>query len=154
VAPVAEVLDRLVPRLVDRASQAGMHLEVAVSAVAKGARIRANLLSVEQILFNLVDNSCKYAAGAVDKRIDLGVDEVGGRVEVRVSDRGPGVSAGARAKLFEPFSKSVQEAAQSAPGLGLGLALSRRLARNMGGELRFEQVSSGASFVLAIPVQD
>jgi signal transduction histidine kinase len=129
-----------------------MHLELAVSEAAKGARIRANLLSVEQILFNLVDNSCKYACGAADKRIEMSVERVGERVEVRVADRGPGLSAAARGKLFEPFSKSVQEAAQSAPGLGLGLALSRRLARNMGGELRCEE-GRGAVFVLGIPIQ-
>ena len=153
VAGLAELLDRLVPRLADRASQAGMHLEVAVSDSAKGARIRANLLSVEQILFNLVDNACKYACGAADKRIEMNVDRMGDRVEMRVADRGPGLSAAARAKLFEPFSKSVQEAAQSAPGLGLGLALSRRLARNMGGELRLdESVRQGAGFVLVVPV--
>jgi signal transduction histidine kinase len=151
VAGLAELLDRLVPRLTDRVSQAGMHLEVAVSEGAKSARIRANLLSVEQILFNLVDNSCKYASAAADKRVDLSVARVGEAVEIRVADHGPGLSAGARAKLFRPFSKSVQEAAASAPGLGLGLALSRRLAGNMGGALRWEGSGDGAVFVLVVP---
>jgi signal transduction histidine kinase len=106
---------------------------------------------VEQILFNLVDNSCKYACGAGDKRIDINVERVRDRVVIRVADRGPGLTAESRGKLFKPFSKSVQEAAGSAPGLGLGLALSRRLAANMGGELRWEE-SAGTVFVLEIPV--
>jgi signal transduction histidine kinase len=152
VANLAELLDRLVPRLADRASQAGMHLEFLVSEAAKSARIRANLLSVEQILFNLVDNSCKYASAAADKRIDLRVDRAApDRVEIRVADHGPGLSTEARAKLFRPFSKSVHEAAASAPGLGLGLALSRRLAANMGGELRWEDGAEGAVFMLVVP---
>jgi signal transduction histidine kinase len=151
VAGLAELLDRLVPRLADRASQAGMHLEVAVSEAVRGARIRGNLLSVEQILFNLVDNSCKYACGAADKRVEINVDRAADRVVIRVADRGPGLTAESRGKLFKPFSKSVQEAAGSAPGLGLGLALSRRLAANMGGELRWEE-SAGTVFVLEVPV--
>jgi C4-dicarboxylate-specific signal transduction histidine kinase len=54
--------------------------------------------------------------------------------------------------LFHPFKKSVQDAANSAPGLGLGLALSRRLARSMGGDLRVDRaVADGAAFVLTLP---
>jgi signal transduction histidine kinase len=153
-ASLSELLDRLIPRLTDRASQAGMHLEIKVSEPAKTARIRANLLSVEQILFNLVDNSCKYASAANDKRIDLTADATSDHVEIRVADRGPGLSPAAQAKLFQPFSKSVQEAAHTAPGLGLGLALSRRLARNMNGDLRLENDKTGAAFVLVLPAEN
>jgi signal transduction histidine kinase len=54
--------------------------------------------------------------------------------------------------LFRPFSKSANDAAQSAPGVGLGLALSRRLARSLGGDLRLEENGPlGASFTLTIP---
>jgi signal transduction histidine kinase len=54
--------------------------------------------------------------------------------------------------MFRPFSKSAHEAAHTAPGVGLGLALSRRLARDMGGELRLdENVTDGACFVLTLP---
>jgi signal transduction histidine kinase len=152
-APLAELLERLTPRLADRAAQVGMTLNVTVSEAARGAGIRANLLSVEQILFNLVDNACKYAGGAAERGIDIAVDRKGERIEVRVADHGPGLDALARARLFEPFSKSVHEAANSAPGLGLGLALSRRLARNMGADLRLDGLAkAGATFVLTLVV--
>ena len=66
----------------------------------------------------------------------------------RVSDHGPGIPKGEQRRLFSPFSKSAQRAATSAPGVGLGLALSRQLARTMRGELRFEAGADGASFTL------
>jgi signal transduction histidine kinase len=150
-APLAELLDRLTPRLADRAHQAGMTLHVSVGDSARGAAIRANLLSVEQILFNLVDNACKYAAVAADRTIDLSAARVGDRLEVRVADHGPGLDPVSRSRLFKPFSKSVHEAANSAPGLGLGLALSYRLAKNIGADLRHDWTAKeGAVFVLSL----
>jgi signal transduction histidine kinase len=155
-APLADLLDRLTPRLADRAHQAGMTLTATVADSARGASIRANLLSVEQILFNLVDNACKYAApitstAATDRAIDLTVNRVGDRVEIRVADHGPGLDPVSRSRLFKPFSKSVHEAASSAPGLGLGLALSYRLARNMNADLRHDWTAKqGAVFVLSL----
>jgi signal transduction histidine kinase len=57
-----------------------------------------------------------------------------------------------RRRLFRSFSKSAREAACSAPGIGLGLALSRRLAKDMGGRLELDRsVSDGACFVLRLP---
>ena len=152
-APLAELLDRLTPRLADRAAQAGMSLQVSIGESARGAALRANLLSVEQILFNLVDNACKYAADAADRTIDLTVARVGERLEIRVADHGPGLDPISRSRLFKPFSKSVHEAANSAPGLGLGLALSYRLAKNMSADLRHDwTVKDGAAFLLSLPV--
>jgi signal transduction histidine kinase len=151
-APLASLLDRLTPRLADRASQAGMNLHVTVAEAARAAQIRANLLSVEQILFNLVDNACKYASAAAEKDIELGIDPHRNQIEIRLSDKGPGLDAVSRSRLFEPFSKSVHEAANSAPGLGLGLALSYRLAKNMSADLRHVPSANGATFVLILPV--
>ena len=58
-------------------------------------------------------------------------------------------------RLFQPFSKSAQEAAHSAPGVGLGLALARRLSRSLGGDLRFEPTPGhGATFRVTLPLRD
>jgi signal transduction histidine kinase len=152
-APLASLLDRLTPRLADRAAQAGMSLAITVAPAARDLSIRANLLSVEQILFNLVDNACKYAATATDRTIHLTVDRADDRAQIRVADDGPGLDPHARARLFHPFSKSVTQAANSAPGLGLGLALSRRLARNMNGDLQLDTTPpNGAAFLLTLPL--
>lgn len=112
----------------------------------------ADPMAVEQILFNLVDNACKYAAEASDRTIHLRVQAWGRAVHFEVADRGPGISREQERRLFRPFSKSAQQAAHSAPGVGLGLALSRRLARQMSGDLRYSPNDGhGACFVLSLP---
>ena len=78
----------------------------------------------------------------------------GGRwLALTVRDHGPGLPPQVIRRLFRPFSKSAHDAAQSAPGVGLGLALSRRLARSLGrrSAAACENGPLGASFVLTIP---
>ena len=72
---------------------------------------------------------------------------------IRVQDRGPGLPPAARKRLFRPFSKSATEAAHSQPGVGLGLALSRRLARGeLHGDLALESSGpAGTTFRLELP---
>ena len=73
-------------------------------------------------------------------------------VQISLRDHGPGISAAGRKRLFQPFSKSVHEAANTAPGVGLGLALSRRLAHDLGGKLQLQSpAGGGAEFVLTLP---
>jgi len=107
---------------------------------------------VEQILFNLVDNACKYAQSSDDRTIEISLVSDSRSPRIVVRDHGPGLSRDAARRLFQPFSKSATEAAHSAPGVGLGLALSRRLARTLGGDLRCEIADGGgAQFALALP---
>ena len=85
-------------------------------------------------------------------RIHCEVEEIDKRLLLRVRDHGPGISSKEARRLFRPFSKSAQQAAHSAPGVGLGLALSRRLARSLGGDLRLEKaIGEGTCFVLSLP---
>jgi signal transduction histidine kinase len=133
-----------------------MKLEVDAAEELQTLSLCTDPAAVEQILFNLVDNACKYASHGEDKRIHLEVSSAGRHgelVQFRVRDHGPGISRQGQRKLFQPFSKSVHEAASTAPGVGLGLALSRRLARDLGGSLTMENQtgSSGAVFVLQLP---
>jgi signal transduction histidine kinase len=130
-------------RLEERAADAGMTVAVEVP----GALVaRADPAAVDQILFNLVDNACKYAGGGAI-RITAALEA--GRIVLRVADRGPGIAAADRGWLFEPFARSAERAAVSAPGVGLGLALCRRLARAMGGDLVLED-APGCVFALRL----
>lgn len=172
----AELLDRVEPRLQERAKQAEM--ELVVGRDSGSARVMGDMAAVERILFNLVDNACKYAAEAADRRIlidtvVLGNESCGvntgpggsvfgfltGRRQrpgvglIRVRDFGPGISGPVRKRLFSAFNKSGKNTAETAPGVGLGLALSRRLARKMGGDLLLDDsVRDGAGFLLVLKI--
>jgi len=138
-------------RLSQRAEQAGMTVVVSGDGLGDGLVARADAAAVEHILFNLVDNACKYAGSAEDRRIELDARGDGGFVYVMVRDHGPGIAPADRGRIFRAFSKSARDAAHSAPGVGLGLSLCRRLARGMGGELFLDgEVRDGALFVLKL----
>ncbi|MEK7414214.1 MAG: HAMP domain-containing sensor histidine kinase [Planctomycetota bacterium] len=135
----------------DRVRQAGLELVEEFPPDAAAIRVLADPAAVERILVNLVDNAGKYAANATDTRLHLTVTIRADVVEVRIRDHGPGVSPTVAGRLFTPFAKSSAESAQSAPGVGLGLALSRRLARQLGGDLRWDaDAQDGATFVLTL----
>ncbi|MEX2558307.1 MAG: HAMP domain-containing sensor histidine kinase [Pirellulales bacterium] len=148
---VGDLLSGMEGRLRERARQAGLELVVQADANMLARRVRTDASAVEQVLFNLVDNACKYAAGAIDRRLNLDVAAGRRSVEIRVRDHGPGIAPAQARRLFRPFSKSAADAAETAPGVGLGLALSRRLARQLGGDLRYEPPPQGSCFVLSLP---
>jgi signal transduction histidine kinase len=151
---LGELLERVRPRLLQRVEQAGLTLVEDADAQARHTVVRLNVAAVEQILFNLVDNACKYAAPtATTRTLHLETRPSHGRfVILRVRDHGPGLTTEAIRHLFQPFSKSSQSAAETVPGVGLGLALSRQLSRGLGGDLRLDrQVKDGAAFILSLP---
>lgn len=152
--PLSDLIERVKPRLVQRTEQAGMKLVTDSDEGSLNMVVHVDVSAVEQILFNLVDNACKYAApGATEKIIHLEALPDGKFAMLRVRDHGQGISAEGAKRLFQPFSKSAHEAAHTAPGVGLGLALCRRLSRSLGGDLRLDDtVRDGACFVLRLPI--
>jgi signal transduction histidine kinase len=128
-------------------------LVTVIDEAAGEARGKMDVMAVEQILFNLTDNACKYAApDTITRELRVNVTADSKWIRIEVEDFGPGLPPGQLRMLFQPFSKSATEAAHSAPGVGLGLALSRRLAREVGGDLSYEaKLSRGATFCLRLP---
>jgi len=154
IVAVASMLERMHQRLQERTAQADMQLVLDLAGDADDATLRTDPAAVEQIVFNLVDNACKYARAAPDRRIHVDVTRHGDDVRFRVRDHGPGIDRHEAKRLFRPFSKSATDAANSAPGVGLGLALCRRLARELGGSLAWQPIPGpGASFVLTLPTR-
>jgi signal transduction histidine kinase len=150
---LSDFVARIEPRLRQRTQQTGLDLQVNVSADAAETKVNIDALAVEQIIFNLVDNACKYAAPASKERaLHLEITVEPSQAVIRVRDHGPGLSRQQLKRLFRPFEKSATEAAHSAPGVGLGLALCRRLARELHGDLVLESRDSGACFKLTVPV--
>jgi len=151
---LAALIEKVKARLEQRAEQAGMTIVVDADSAALSTPVHVDASVVEQILFNLVDNACKYAAPtATESIIHLEALPAGRFAMLRVRDHGQGISAAGVKRLFKPFSKSAHEAAHTAPGVGLGLALCRRLSRSMGGDLQLDiSTKSGACFVLSMPL--
>lgn len=149
-----KLLSRVEPRLLERAGQADFKLVVEATSDALAANASCDASAVEQILFNLVDNACKYAHSASVRKIHLMVERQGKTLALRVRDHGPGISVRERWRLFRPFSKSATDAAHTAPGVGLGLSLCRRLARDMRGDLKLcDAHPDGACFLLTLPIE-
>ena len=149
---LAQLLQEVEPRLRRRASEAGMELVLGDAAAGGSATVTTDPAALEQILLNLVDNACKYAARAEDRRIHLELLREGRSAVLRVRDHGPGVPAGDRERIFRPFFRAKRDSAGSFGGVGLGLAISRRLARSLGGEIRVDRSAGrGAGFSLILP---
>ncbi len=147
----ADLLERLRPRLEERAAGDAMQVSVRCTDACRAALLHTDVTAVEQIIFNLVDNACKYGRGADGAPITVAAALADGRLVVTVRDPGPGVAAHEAARMFRPFHKSAAEAAATKPGVGLGLALSRRLARALGGELALANPGQpGAEFRLVL----
>lgn len=151
---VGNLIDRMCERLRKRAEEVDMELRCEVPEELACRAIKTDTTAVEQILFNLVDNASKYATADMDGSqgnvITLRALERGKQIVLQVRDQGPGVAPAERKKLFRAFHKSAQEAAHSKPGVGLGLALCRRLARALGGDLRIVDCDQGACFELVL----
>jgi signal transduction histidine kinase len=111
-----------------------------------------NIGSVDQIVFNLVDNACKYAAESEPSRIEVGLTLEGNWLVIGVRDFGPGIPAKVQKNLFKPFARSSDETAGTAAGVGLGLALSKQLAKQIRGRLEYCPLEQGSCFQLRLPI--
>jgi signal transduction histidine kinase len=123
--------------------------------------VRADGDKLQQILLNVLSNACKFtdAGGRVTVECDVkteGADGTGPLVAIAVRDTGRGIAQNKLEKIFEPFVQIDRHlTGVSQQGVGLGLAISRDLARSMSGDLVAESVPGiGTTFVLTIPRAD
>ncbi|MES2980934.1 MAG: HAMP domain-containing sensor histidine kinase [Verrucomicrobiota bacterium] len=149
---IGELLESMRERFEARLAAARLNLQMKIESPFR-CSLDSNAL--EHILFNLIDNAAKYAAGSEPPIVTIEMTAKSNRLEIKVSDYGPGISLAECKKIFRPFHKSAKQAAETQPGVGLGLALSNRLARSMGGKLSCGHRTDGhkgAVFALTLPV--
>ena len=133
-----------------RPQLAEKQLYLSAVSVNPELRIHADLDKAQQILINLLANALKFTpAGGT---ISLEVDPQDECVAISVNDTGIGVPEDQLERIFEPFAQAKRALVVSDSGVGLGLAISRQLARAMDGELTVKStVGTGSSFTLTLP---
>src|SRR5687768_11185372 len=120
---------------------------------AKRHTVRGDSTRLQQIFWNLINNAMKFtpADGTIVVRSRDGAD---GRVRVEVIDSGAGIDAAVLPRLFNAFEQGEIRAARQQAGLGLGLAISKKLAEAHGGTITAasEGRGRGATFSIELPV--
>jgi len=147
-------LARLVDEVIGTAGQLAEKNKnrLAVEAQENLGTLTADSMRLKQILLNLLSNACKFTKeGEVTLRVCKVAD---GRdwVELAVADTGIGLTAEQQAKLFQEFTQADSLTARRYGGTGLGLALSRKLARMMGGDVTVtSEPGKGSVFTVRLP---
>jgi PAS domain S-box-containing protein len=150
--PVGELLDELEPLIEPQVRTARLEYRCApgdpsLTARGDGERIR-------QILLNLLTNALKFTPPGGQIAVSCEGDPPW--VRIRISDTGRGIPAAMVQKIFDPFFqlRNEQSRDSSRLGVGLGLAISRDLARGMGGELSVDSAPGrGSTFTLWLPTR-
>ena len=121
-------------------------------------RVRADSEKLQQILLNVLSNACKFTdeGGRVTVECDVVDEKTDGKeptVAISIRDTGRGIAIDKLEEIFEPFVQIDRHlTGVSQQGVGLGLAISRHLARSMSGELIADSVTGvGTTFVLTLP---
>jgi signal transduction histidine kinase len=150
VERVATDLTRLVRETVDdyRASALERQLEIQLSVPDSAVELDTDPTRVRQIIGNLLSNAIKYTptGGRIAVRLVVGAPDNGKRppVSVEVRDSGPGIPSELRGRIFEEFFR-VPSTREAANGTGIGLAISRQLARLLDGDITVGDAPEGGS---------
>ncbi len=109
--------------------------------------VQADAAQLERVFVNLLENARRYSGG---HPVKVRARVVGGKMNIRVIDRGPGMSPTQLARAFEPFYR---DASDAHPGSGLGLAIVRGFVEANGGRVRAESVpGQGTVFAIELPL--
>ena len=140
--PLADVLDPLIAQFRVLAGQRGL----ALHAVPTRAWVRSDPQLLRRVLQNFLANALRYTASG---RVLLGVRRCGNELRIEVHDTGPGIDAAQREAIFEEFRRGEDAPGQ---GLGLGLAIARRIAQLLGSDVSLRSTPGrGSVFAIDVP---
>ncbi len=143
--------EKTVSVFAERASSRNMHLAVEIPDGFPPAMVDAS--AFDRILTNLVDNALKYCPDGAG--VSVGARESGAKVQVIVSDSGPGIDAKHLPRLFERFYRVDNGRSRDMGGTGLGLSIVKHLVEAMGGEVSVESLpGKGSTFAFTLSRPD
>lgn len=145
-ARVPSLLKELSDVFVVTARERGLSFRINVSDSCPAVTV-TDERRLRQVLFNLIGNALKFT---MEGEVGVEVSADGEWIRFDIADTGPGIDTEQLARLFEPFERGA--AHHSAPGAGLGLAISARIAEGLGGRIEAQStVGQGSRFTLFIP---
>jgi PAS domain S-box-containing protein len=141
---LVSVLDMIAPQLGEKG------LTLAPLAAPPGLMVSGDIDRTRQILINLLANALKFTPSG--GTLGLSVTTAGDAVAIGIFDTGIGIPQDQLGRIFEPFVQAKRALNPADQGVGLGLAISQRLARAMGGDLTVQSiVGKGSTFTLTLP---
>jgi two-component system sensor histidine kinase KdpD len=140
-------LEEVVPRALDGLPERMARIVLDIPETLP--RVTADVPLLERAVANIVDNARAWSPADQSVRVEAGV--VMNRVDLRVIDHGPGISAADRERIFQPFQR-LGDNPTNGTGVGLGLAVARGFVDAMGGDLTVEDTPGGGlTMVLSLP---
>jgi two-component system phosphate regulon sensor histidine kinase PhoR len=147
---VGQAVSRAVEVYRPRAEREGV--EVLLSIHPRLPAVWFDERALELLLMNLLDTALKYAKEG--KQVSVDVRTARSALEIRVSDKGPGVPPGERRRIFDRFVRGSAVADKQVRGSGIGLALVKHIAESHGGEAWVEsELGHGSTFIVTIPMR-
>jgi PAS domain S-box-containing protein len=153
IAPIslAHDIEGIGPLVQPQAANKGLKLEIEPTGracIAMGDRAK-----VDQILLNLLSNAVKFTSAPGSVKVSCRVSDRAASIDV--TDTGLGIPADKQESIFEPFVQLGRSLSSAHEGVGLGLAISRDLARAMGGDLTvISAPKQGSTFTLTLPIEE
>jgi signal transduction histidine kinase len=145
---VGDVLQRAVATMMQEIEQADCRIEVNIAGGLPA--VAGDPVAVELVFRNLIGNAVRHGIGG--KWIGVSAAPFGDGVEVRVSDRGPGIHESEQERIFEPFYRGEQTRARQIPGSGLGLSLVKNTIERYKGTIEVNSApGAGAQFTVRLP---
>jgi signal transduction histidine kinase len=130
---------------------ADKHLRFVIELLDEDQAIQTDGTKLRQMLVNLFSNGIKFTEKG-EVRVGCAVDN--GILEVRIADTGVGIAAENIEDVFEPFWQAEQSATRKTGGTGLGLSVTRKLARLLGGDVTVaSRMGTGTTFLLTLPMK-
>lgn len=146
VVDIIDAVEELTRPLID-----AKHIRYERRCERPGTIVRADRDKLQQIVLNLISNAVKFTDSGGSVIVDCDQDDAG--LRIRVVDTGWGIPSDRLEYVFEPFTQVDSTRARLSGGTGLGLTISRDLARGMGGELSVDsEPGRGSVFTIALPI--